>query len=337
VSVIIPVYQGEGCVADAIDSALNQTHEDIEILAIDDGSTDGTWPLLQSIRDSRVRAFSQENAGASTARNLGLTHATGEYIAFLDADDCWLPDKLEREIATLEGAQSQIGIAYSWWYSVDEDGMLFHRSPAPTYSGDVFDHLLNGSPFIIPSASLFHRAIFDDLGGFDVKRRYHEDFAFILRACHKYPAFPTSHYATIYKQTMSGKARRVLRDYDAALKASFSIVTDSRDLLSASQAARFLETQQRELYFRFLMYGFNESATRLLPQVPRLWPARTLKAWIGWLFAKTGVNLMMPGRKLVHAAYRIFYQYQWRRFLKEAGVTKHSAPRSAEMSTTLAS
>jgi hypothetical protein len=85
------------------------------------------------------------------------------------------------------------------------------------------------------------------------------------------------------------------------------------------------------------MYGFNESATRLLPQVPRLWPARTLKAWIGWLFAKTGVNLMMPGRKLVHAAYRIFYQYQWRRFLKEAGVTKHSAPRSAEMSTTLAS
>ena len=322
VSVIMPVYQGEQFVMAAIRSALNQTHRNIEVFVIDDGSTDGTWGVLQAVEDSRVQRFRQENAGASTARNLGLSHATGEFVAFLDADDRWLPDKLEREIKTLQESGSPIGIAYSWWYAVDENGRLFHRSPAVTNSGNVLDRLLTGSLFIIPSASLFHKAIFDELGGFDATRRYHEDCAFVLRASRRFPAFPTRAYSVIYQQSMRGKARRILRDYDLAVKSSLSIADDLSDVLSTSEANQLRETHRRELYFRFLMYGFDASAKRLLEGIDVSSLPGGAKGWIGWFFAKTGINLMMPIRRLVQGAYRVFAQSGWRRFLEKSGVTK---------------
>jgi glycosyltransferase involved in cell wall biosynthesis len=322
VSVVIAVYQGEQCVLAAIQSALAQTHTNLEILVIDDGSTDGTWQQLQSIEDSRVRIFRQENAGASTARNLGISHATGEFIALLDADDRWLPDKLERELRTLEENGNPVGIAYSWWYSVDEDGMLLRKSPAPSYSGHVLGDLLSGPLFIIPSASLFHKAIFDDLGGFDTKRLYHEDCAFVLRACRKYPAFPTRHYSVLYQQSMSGKARRILRDHDLAVKAALSIATDVQDVLSESEAKRLLDTLRRELYFQFLMYGFNASAARLLEDIDVSSLRGGAKGWIGWVFAKTRINLMMPTRQIVQFMYRTFQKSSWRRFLEQSGVAK---------------
>jgi glycosyltransferase involved in cell wall biosynthesis len=328
VSIVIPVYQGEKCVVTAIRSALAQTHTNIEILVVDDGSTDGTWEQLQSIKDSRVRCFRQENAGASTARNLALSHATGEFIALLDADDRWLPDKLERELRTLEENGNPVGIAYSWWYSVDEDGMLLRKSPASSYTGQVFQDLLTGPLFIIPSASLFHKAIFDDLGGFDTKRLYHEDCAFVLRACRKYPAFPTRRYSVLYQQTMSGKARRILRDYDLAAKASLSLSSDLHDILSESERKLLLETHRRELYFRFLMYGFNDSAARLLKDIKVSSLRRGAKGWIGWFFAKTKVNLMMPIRQVVQFVNRTFRQSSWRRFLEQSGVAKNSEYRA---------
>jgi len=337
ISVVIPVYQGKKHVMRAVGSALRQTHLDTEIVVVDDGSTDGTWELLQSLRDGRVRIFRQENAGASAARNLGLLHATGEFIAFLDADDRWLPDKLEREMETFERREFPIGIAYSWWYAVDENGTLFRRSPAPSHCGDVFPSLLKGSPFIIPSASLFHKAIFDTLGGFDTSRRYHEDFVFILRACRKYPAFPTLRYSVIYQQSMSGKGRRILRDYETAVRSSLSIVEDIRDILSESEANQFLDTQRRELYFRFLMYGFNTSAARLLHDIDVSSLRIGAKGWIGWIFATTKINLMLPSRKLVQGVYRVFCQYGWRRFLEKAAVDMYVDRGPHTMSTTRAS
>ncbi len=99
VSCIIPVYNGESFIAEAMESALNQSHELLEVIVIDDGSTDGTAGLVGTFRDTRVRYVAQANAGCTTARNHGFRLAKGDFISMLDADDIWEFDKTARQLA----------------------------------------------------------------------------------------------------------------------------------------------------------------------------------------------------------------------------------------------
>lgn len=101
ISVIVPAYNAENTILETIGSVQQQTFSDFELIVINDGSNDRTLELLNSLTDSRLKIFSYENAGVGVARNRGISHATGKFIAFLDADDLWTPDKLELQLATL--------------------------------------------------------------------------------------------------------------------------------------------------------------------------------------------------------------------------------------------
>jgi glycosyltransferase involved in cell wall biosynthesis len=102
VSVIIPVFNCERFVAEAVESALAQTYRPIEIIVVDDGSTDGSGDVAKSFKDQEVRYFHQPNNGVGAARNQGTNLAQGSYFAFLDHDDVWLPDKLTLQMATFD-------------------------------------------------------------------------------------------------------------------------------------------------------------------------------------------------------------------------------------------
>ena len=102
ISVIVPAYNAEKTVLETITSVLNQTFSDFELIVVNDGSTDRTLELLSTVKDHRLKIFSYPNGGVPVARNRGLSHATGDFIAFLDADDLWTPDKLELQLATLQ-------------------------------------------------------------------------------------------------------------------------------------------------------------------------------------------------------------------------------------------
>jgi len=107
VSVIIPTYNRAATLGRAIDSALEQTIDDLEVVVVDDGSTDDTESVLAAYEDPRVRTIIHAtNQGANVARNTGLEHVRGEYVAFLDSDDVWHPAKLERQLAALEARSS---------------------------------------------------------------------------------------------------------------------------------------------------------------------------------------------------------------------------------------
>src|SRR5262245_22880940 len=120
VSAILPVYNGAAFVGRAIENALAQTAGGLELLVIDDGSTDDTPRILEGFGD-RIRAFRQVNQGCYVARNLGLRHVRGEYVAFLDADDAWLPDRLASQLALIEGRE-QVGLVYGNAIFEDEHG-----------------------------------------------------------------------------------------------------------------------------------------------------------------------------------------------------------------------
>ncbi|MCS6813258.1 MAG: glycosyltransferase [Cyanobacteria bacterium] len=100
VSVVIPAYNAEKCLAETLTSVLAQTYEHLEVLVVNDGSTDGTADLASQImlRDRRLKVITQSNAGAAAARNTGIRHAQGEYIAPIDADDLWHPQAIEKMV-----------------------------------------------------------------------------------------------------------------------------------------------------------------------------------------------------------------------------------------------
>jgi glycosyltransferase involved in cell wall biosynthesis len=120
VSVVMPVYQGRGHLAAAIESVLAQTFEQLELLVVDDGSTDGSSEIVRTYveRDPRVHYRRQENAGQGAARNAGIGVARGEAVGFLDQDDLWLPDKLARQLPLLD----QTTVVYSDTYILRDDG-----------------------------------------------------------------------------------------------------------------------------------------------------------------------------------------------------------------------
>ncbi|MHC4881290.1 MAG: glycosyltransferase family 2 protein, partial [Planctomycetota bacterium] len=112
VSVIIPSYNAKELLAEAIDSVLSQTLTDLEVVVIDDGSTDGTTEVVKAIDDPRIRYFYKDNGGVSSARNMGLDKAEGQYIAFLDSDDLYSPEYLKTMVTALED-NPDYGVAYT--------------------------------------------------------------------------------------------------------------------------------------------------------------------------------------------------------------------------------
>jgi glycosyltransferase involved in cell wall biosynthesis len=162
VSVIIPAYNSAATLAAAIDSVLAQRGCPAEIVVVDDGSTDSTPELLKTFSQS-VKVVRQRNAGAAAARNSGVAAATGEYLAFLDADDTWLPGRLQLTIGALEHNTKAV-LSFSDYLIADSSGEVFDRSRA----GRAPSHqdLLRCAWPILPSAVTVRRSAYEQVGGF---------------------------------------------------------------------------------------------------------------------------------------------------------------------------
>jgi glycosyltransferase involved in cell wall biosynthesis len=122
ISVIIPVYGVEQYIAATVQSVLEQTYKSFELLIIDDGSPDKSIEVCQQFADPRIKIIHQENQGVSAARNTGIRHAEGEYLALLDGDDLWVPEKLEKHVRHLE-TSSTVGVSFSYSAFIDEAGI----------------------------------------------------------------------------------------------------------------------------------------------------------------------------------------------------------------------
>ncbi|WRH68471.1 MAG: glycosyltransferase family A protein [Planktothrix sp. GU0601_MAG3] len=141
ISVVIPAYNAENTIQETINSVLNQTFEDFEIIVINDGSTDSTLNIVSGINAPRIKIFSYPNSGAAVSRNRGFAVATGEYIALLDADDLWTPNKLESQYQALQ-TNPQAAVAYSWTDYIDQSGTFLLSGTHQTFNGDVYPQLL---------------------------------------------------------------------------------------------------------------------------------------------------------------------------------------------------
>jgi glycosyltransferase involved in cell wall biosynthesis len=179
VSVIVPAYNAARTLESTLRSILVQTVTDYEVIVVDDGSTDGTARIAADA-GAPVVCLCKPNGGVSTARNHGLAHAKGRYVAFLDADDLWEPEKLERQLALMT-ARPNIGACFTGYLRVDDAINVIDQEHARDYT-DFCAALLLGSMVVqLTSTALVRRSVTDDVGGFDPAFSQCADWDYALR------------------------------------------------------------------------------------------------------------------------------------------------------------
>lgn len=180
VSVVIATYNHAHFLAEAIQSVLDQTYQDFELLVVDDGSTDDTRQVMAGFADSRLHYFYQENRGYSAARNRAIRASSGVYIALLDADDLWLAHKLEVQAAYLD-RHPEVGLVHGSYYRMDKEGCILSVCrQRPPLSESVFKHLLRRNFIGTPTVVVRKRCL-DQLGLFDESLRTTADWDLWLR------------------------------------------------------------------------------------------------------------------------------------------------------------
>lgn len=184
VSVIIPVYNRANMIAEAVSSVLTQTYTDLECIVYDDGSTDGSYDAASSIVDERLKVLTGRNRGVSTARNRAVEESKGEFIAFLDSDDLWLPEKLSRQIEYMESGNYLISHTDEAWMRNGRRVKKGKRNRK--IEGWIFKESL-ATCLISPSCTVISRKVWDECGCFDEKMPAYEDFDLWIRICMKYP------------------------------------------------------------------------------------------------------------------------------------------------------
>ncbi|MEL6815820.1 MAG: glycosyltransferase family A protein [Cyanobacteria bacterium J06598_3] len=185
VTVIIPAYNNIEYLPAALNSALGQTFTDIEIIVINDGSSDSTEQWMLNQHDSRITLLSQENQGKSAARNRGIAHSKGDYLAFLDADDLWEPTKLEQQVRRLD-SNPQAGLVYTWTALADEQGRATGRLLDSPAEGNVWQALILKNILACGSTPMVRRQCFDEVGFFSPDLPLAQDWDMWIRIAARY-------------------------------------------------------------------------------------------------------------------------------------------------------
>jgi glycosyltransferase involved in cell wall biosynthesis len=240
VSVIIPAYNSMTYLPKTLESVLRQTFTDFEVLIINDGSSDNIVEWALQIADPRVRLISQPNQGVSVARNIGITHAQGEYIAFLDADDLWQPTKLEKQVRCLEDDPAA-GLVYTWTAFIDESDQPTGVSIVSHAEGNVWKQIVVRDMISTGSSPMTRRECIASVGVFDANISIGEDRDMWTRIAARYPFAVVKEPLTLY--------RRHSRN---TTKNSKKIVHELRQVIEKSFHSAPLEL----LYLRNQSYGW---------------------------------------------------------------------------------
>ncbi|MGI8499583.1 MAG: glycosyltransferase [Hassallia sp.] len=238
ISVIIPAYNCAKTIKETIESVLNQSFTDFELLVINDGSTDSTLDIVSQIEDCRIKIFSYKNAGGNVSRNRGINHAVGEFISFLDADDIWTPEKLATQLQAID-KNPTTKVAYSWTDYIDENGKFVSSGTHISLNGNVYEQLLvknfleNGSnPLICRDALLA-------VGGFDESLVAGQDWDMWLRLARDFNFVAVPEVQILYRISANSVSCNLARQEKACLQVLNKAYSTSPESLQHLKAYSF--------------------------------------------------------------------------------------------------
>jgi glycosyltransferase involved in cell wall biosynthesis len=216
VSVIVPAYNAEDFIAQTLDSIISQTYQNIEILVVDDGSEDRTPEIVESFaqRNQRITLLRQANAGVAAARNLAIEKSSGEYMAPIDADDIWYPQKLEKQVECMLKGGPSVGLVYARSVIIDENNSVLKKimsyldPVSSVIEGDVYAALVYTNFVGNASVPLIRRSCLERVGGYNYQLREQkaqgcEDWDIYLRIAEFYQLRVVPEYLIGYRETIS--------------------------------------------------------------------------------------------------------------------------------------
>lgn len=316
VSVVIPAYRATATIAETLISVRHQTHSTLDITVVDDGSPDATPDLVlaHAAVDPRIGLMQQKNAGVAAARNAGWKAAAADLIAFVDADDLWGPNKIDRQLKALKDEGEDAGLAYTWYAKIDADSMIISSNYRPLISGSVLEHIFAGNFVGNGSAALMTRPALEAAGGFDSSLKDREaqgceDFCIYFRIAERYRFALVPEPLTGYRQlggAMSSDMMRMVRSFELVGQEMLSRHPDRRRAIIRGQN-------------HFLIWSLNTatergdfaSAARLMRELALRAPAQ-MAALMLWRFPRV---LMRGVRRRIVGAPRRPRDYKPRKFI----------------------
>jgi glycosyltransferase involved in cell wall biosynthesis len=312
ISVVIPVYNGEKCIRESVESVLKQTFLDIEVIVINDGSTDTTLEIIQSITDSRLKIFSYINAGLAASRNRGITHSTGEYISFIDADDLWTVNKLESQFQALQ-ENKKAAVAYSWTDYIDDQSKFLKAGRRITATGDIYNQLLVVNFLENGSNPLITREALTTVGGFDESLPAAEDWDMWLRLAAGYEFILVPEAQILYRVSVNSMSANLKRQEGACLQVIETAFTHSR-ATSLQHLKKFSLAQ----IYKYLTFKALEV------------PPKNLQRWIAarflWNYVRREPSVLRQKHVILVAIFKILFPriYYFARHGWESGLEAQS-------------
>jgi glycosyltransferase involved in cell wall biosynthesis len=224
VTVVVPAYNAQSTLDETLWSVRAQTHANLEILVVDDGSIDATASIAErhAADDKRIKVIRQPNQGVAAARNKGLDLARAEYVAPVDADDLWHATKIQKQLALMKERGARVGLVYCWSAHIDERSRIIGRRHTPTFEGNVFGHLCRLNLVGNGSAALMRAEAMRRAGGYDPELRRKsaqgsEDIKLYLQIALGYEFAVVPEYLTGYRRVsgnMSADWQQMYRSFE---------------------------------------------------------------------------------------------------------------------------
>lgn len=290
ISIIIPVYEQLDLLRDALDSISEQTVDDYEVVVVDDASSTDFVPIVDNY-DNRVRLLThEENQGAAAARNTGIEHAHGKYVAFLDADDTWEPKKLEKQRDVFENGDDDLGLVYTGFVQYELDGSEWERYPEAR--GDIYLEELERDRVHPTSTVMVRRDVLDEVRGFDTSLPSRQDYDLWLRI--------TEHYTVDYVDEILVDKREqpdsISKDFDSRIEGDLAVFEKVRPraaTLDFTTRSRIYSYHHHVIGRDYESNGDRRKALKHLGLAILRYPIRPI-SWAMFVIALLGIDRNGP-------------------------------------------
>lgn len=291
VSVIMPAHNAAPFIGQAIRSVQEQTYENIELIVVDDGSQDQTARVVREIAetDGRVTLLQQPNRGVAAARNAGIEASGGQYIAPLDADDVWHPQKIARQVLCMQKTGPSVGLVYTWWIGIDRAGDFLHFSHQWRVEGSVYEAMVSLNFTGNASTPLMRRTYVERAGGYDDQLKAQggqgcEDWDLALRIARQSRVRVVPAYLVGYRRaagSMSNESRTMRKSHELVMEKTRRLGPSMPDMIYRWSESHFYlhlaEVNYRSGRFRGIVYWLSRACS--------MGPGAVLSPWTVQLLA----------------------------------------------------